>query len=478
MAIRYLAANRFGLGRRHDDPEEPADERRDLLRQLDAFAPAPPLISGAVDRAAIARAYMNYDSAREALRQDTKAKQRAGRTDAMADSSVLRDSLLATRMPYHDAQYARLYTAVASPTPFAERLTHFWANHFAISADKLAVIGFTGNHEFEAIRPHVMGTFADMLIAAVRHPAMLFYLDQQDSVGPDSPLAQSFRTARPPLNLGVNENLAREILELHTLGVRTGYTQSDVTAFAHALTGLAVAGLGKRPIQRAMPSGATPGDTLFIEQMHQPGPKTILGRRYGRDGERQGEAILRDLAVHPATARHIATKLARHFAGDTPPPSLIARLAADFRRTGGDLPSLYRTLVSSPEPWATDIAMFKSPWDWTVSMMRALKVPTFLEKENLNAMFGQLGQPIWRPGSPAGYADTVATWAGSAALMQRVELINRVSVRVGDRVDARHIAPHILADALTPRTSEAIGQAASPAQGLVLLFASPTFLRR
>ncbi len=478
MAIQYLSANRFGLGRRHDDPQEMADVRGDLLRQLDKFDPAPALIASQPSRAAIARTYITYYAEREQLRRDTKAKLRGGDKDAVADTSVLREALLATQMPYHDAQYARLYTAVGSRTPFPERLTHFWANHFAISADKLNVIGFTGNHEFEAIRPHIMGKFSDMLIAAVRHPAMLFYLDQHQSVGPDSPLARRFREGRPSLKLGLNENLAREVMELHTLGVRTGYTQADVTAFARALTGLAVAELGRGPVLRAMPSGAAPGDTVFIQEMHQPGPTTVLGRRYNPDGEKQAEAILRDLAVHPATARHIATKLARHFAGDTPPPTLVARLASDFRRTGGDLPSLYRTLVSSPEPWTTDAAMFKSPWDWTISMMRGLNVPAFSEKQNLNAMFVQLGQPVWRPGSPAGYDDTIATWAGSAALMRRIELVNRVAVRIGDRADARLIAPHILTDALTSRTSEAIARAESPAQGLAILFASPPFLRR
>ncbi len=340
------------------------------------------------------------------------------------------------------------------------------------------MIGFVGNYENDAIRPNIMGKFSDLLIAAVRHPAMLLYLDQAQSFGPDSPVATRARgrgNARAP---GLNENLAREILELHTLGVRTGYTQVDVTAFAKALTGLTVAGLGRGAGQRLMPADAQTGDTVFIDRLHEPGAQTVLGRRYDAAGAAQAEAILRDLAVHPATARHIATKLARHFTADDPPPALVDRLTANFVKTGGDLSSLYRTLIASPEPWTAAPTMFKSPWDWTVSMLRALKIPALGEKQNVAAMFTQLGQPVWRPGSPAGYDDKVATWAGSAGLMQRVELASRIAGRIGDRVDARQLAPLVLADALTADTGQAIARADSPGQGIAMLFASPAFLRR
>jgi uncharacterized protein (DUF1800 family) len=277
---------------------------------------------------------------------------------------------------------------------------------------------------------------------------------------------------------GLNENLAREILELHTLGVRTGYTQADVTSFAKALTGLTVAGLGRGAGQRLMPADARPGETVFIDRLHQPGAQTILGKRYDQSGGRQAEAVLRDVAVHPATARHIATKLARHFTADEPPATLVDRLARNFEQTGGDLRSLYRTLLASPEPWADGPTMFKSPWDWTVSMLRALKAPGLGERQNIAAMFAQLGQPVWRPGSPKGYDDMVATWAGSAALMQRVELASRIAGRIGDRADARQLAPLVLADALSPEAAQAIARADSPGQGIVMLFASPAFLRR
>jgi len=478
MATQYLAANRFGLGRRFDDPAI-GDAKAWLTRQLGDYDPAPAAISGLAGREAIAAAYIEYREDRQAMRRAAADDDAAMAGDMpQAEPAMRRETRQAFRRHYNDAVAARLAAAVASPTPFPERLTHFWANHFAVSADKQTVVGFVGNYENEAIRPNIMGTFADLLLAAVRHPAMLLYLDQAQSFGPDSPIATRIRNRGNRQAPGLNENLAREILELHTLGVRSGYTQTDVTSFAKSLTGLTVAELGRGLGKRLMPANARPGSTMFVAPLHQPGEQLILGKRYADDGEKQAEAVLRDLAVHPATARHIATKLARHFTADTPPAPLVDRLAANFEESGGDLPSLYRTLIASPEPWQGQPAMFKSPWDWTVSMLRGLPGEALGQRQNVAAMFTQLGQPIWRPGSPAGYDDIVATWAGSAGLMQRVELASRIAGRIGDRADARQLAPALLADALPPATAQAIGRADSPGQGLAMLFASPTFLRR
>lgn len=477
MAVQYLAAHRFGLGRRFDDPAI-GDPRAWLTRQIDDYDPAPPALAGLAGRAAIANAYAEYRDERQAMRREANDVAQMNDGEASMPQELRRMSRAGFRRHYAEAVGARLAAAIATPTPFPERLVHFWSNHFAVSADKQTVVGFAGNYENEAIRPHIMGKFSDLLVAAIRHPAMLLYLDQAQSFGPDSPFATRIRNRGNRQAPGLNENLAREIMELHTLGVRTGYTQADVTSFAKALTGLTVAGLGRGAGQRLMPADAEPGETLFVERLHQPGAQTILGKSYNQPGGRQAEAVLRDLAVHPATAQHIATKLARHFTSDDPPAPLVDRLSADFLKTGGDLPSLYRTLVASPEPWVVAPAMFKSPWDWTVSMLRALKTPGLGERQNIAAMFAQLGQPMWRPGSPKGYDDVVATWAGSAALMQRVELASRIAGRIGDRADARALAPLVLADALTPETAQAIARADSPGQGLAMLFASPAFLRR
>src|SRR5689334_19955112 len=226
---------------------------------------------------------------------------------------------------------ARLDAALTANAPFVERLVHFWANHFAVSVDKLPVIGLAGLLEFEAIRPNVLGKFSDILLAVEQHPAMLLYLDQAQSIGPDSRAGQ-FIAARGKQKRGLNENLAREILELHTLGVRTGYTQADVTEFARALTGWTVNGLGRGPMQRMLGGGA-PGLFTFAKLIHEPGSRQIFGRTYRQDGQAQARAILMDLAVHPATAKHISTKLARHFAGDDPPSAMVDRLTQAYLRS-------------------------------------------------------------------------------------------------------------------------------------------------
>ena len=310
---------------------------------------------------------------------------------------------------------ARTASALQTSTPFVERLVHFWANHFAVSVDKLLVIGLAGGFEADAIRPHVLGRFQDLLLAAVRHPAMLLYLDQARSTGANSMLAR--RASMPQEGgRGLNENLAREILELHTLGVRTGYTQNDVTELARALTGWTLPG------EQALGGGQS--TFRFIQAMHEPGTRRVLGRDYPDSGEQQANAILRDLAMAPQTARHIATKLASHFVADEPPPALVQRLSDTYLRTQGDLSSVYRELASSPETWAQRKGKFKAPWDWTISSLRALGRREIAPTQVTNLM-NQMGQPVWRPGSPAGFADLDATWAAPDALLRRVEVAQR-----------------------------------------------------
>jgi uncharacterized protein (DUF1800 family) len=244
----------------------------------------------------------------------------------------------------------RIRNAVATDTPFVERMVHFWANHFAISVDKMELVGLGGLMEFEAIRPHVLGRFEDMLLAVEQHPAMLLYLDQAQSVGPDSTVGtRANRNGRK--SVGLNENLAREIMELHTLGVRSGYTQADVTEFARAMTGWTVTGIGRGGLPKPLTDPLPVGSFVFAPTLHQPGERTILGKRYNQEGEAQARAVLADFARSPATAHHIATKLARHVVADDPPPSLVNRLARAYHGSQGDLPTLYRALIEAKEAW-------------------------------------------------------------------------------------------------------------------------------
>nr|WP_315384480.1 DUF1800 domain-containing protein [uncultured Sphingomonas sp.] len=499
MAGMSIALNRFGLGARPD--EDPgAEPRAWLAQQLDRYVAAPPPIAGQPASDTLVAQFAAY---REQISQLRKSAQPAATVAAPPMSSrpagamaplVPQPPLVQTgddpaealrkqfgqqsRALYNDAVTARALAALQSPAPFAERLVHFWANHFAVSGDKMEVTNLAGAFEFEAIRPHVMGSFRDMLFAVERHPAMLLFLDQAVSVGPNSPLAVR-ASNRPNVrrNLGLNENLARETLELHTLGVRTGYSQADVTEFARALTGWTIAGFGRGPVAKFTGRTGRQGDFVYADALHEPGARTILGQQWPQVGEAQAAAVLDHLATHPATARHIATKLARHFAGDDPPPKLVARLEANFRKTGGDLPSLYRTLIASPECWVPAPVKFKSPWEWSISAMRAVGTQQ-LQPNAVPGLMNQLGQPVWKPGSPAGWDDVTGAWAGPDAVLRRVEAAERMAQRTRDQIDPRARAAAMFPDALSPATAQAIARAESNSQGVALLLVAPEFLRR
>jgi uncharacterized protein (DUF1800 family) len=477
MNAPAIALNRFGLGARSADPA-PADGKAWLLSQFDRFQPRPQALAAVPPRGEIVQQLADYISeqrmAGQAKRQAAAMPTGDRSSDAMPDSAkrFLRRGI---RDDYLVMAGARMNSALTSGSPFVERLVHFWANHFAVSVDKLPVVPVAGLLEFEAIRPHVLGKFSDMLIAVEQHPAMLLYLDQAQSIGPDSRAGQMI-AARGRQKRGLNENLAREIMELHTLGVRTGYTQADVTEFARALTGWTVSGLGRGPAAR-LAGGGPVGDFAFAELIHEPGDRTIMGQRYGQDGERQAQAILLDLAANPATARHIATKLARHFAGDDPPPPMVDRLTQTYLKSGGDLPTVYRAIIDSPEAWAPQPLKFKTPWEWSVSALRALD-QSEVDSDLAGTLMVQLGQPTWKPGSPAGFDDIAASWAAPEALVRRVEVAQRIADRVGSSVDPRAVAEKVLPGSLGESTRTAIARAESPAEGLALLLVSPEFVRR
>jgi uncharacterized protein (DUF1800 family) len=479
MLSTTIALNRFGLGARPDD-QPPSEPKQWLLQQLNRFDPRPqalaqlPARQQVVDRlSAYLEAQRMAARGQRPLQPAAMVKTSADQPDPDADGlkKYLRQSI---RDDYLMMNSARLTSALTTPSPFVERLVHFWANHFAVSVDKLPVIGLAGLLEFEAIRPSVLGRFSDMLLAVEQHPAMLVYLDQAQSIGPNSQARQYIEMTGGKQG-GLNENLAREIMELHTLGVRTGYSQTDVTEFARALTGWTVSGLARGPARRMI--GGTPGQFQFAEMMHEPGVRTIMGRRYAQGGEEQARAILLDLAASPATAKHLSTKLARHFAGDDPPPSLVDRLSKAYLASGGDLPSVYRALIESPEAWAPRPLKFKNPWEWSVSALRAIGLED-LEPKMAAALLKQLGQPTWQPGSPAGWDDIAASWAGPDALVRRVEVAQRLADRAGSVVDARALAEKLFPDSLSGPTRTAIARAESPAEGLALLLVSPEFVRR
>jgi uncharacterized protein (DUF1800 family) len=446
MTPSAVALNRFGLGARPDEPP-PADPQRWLLAQLDAYDPLPAAWKPLPRTTALLDV---WNTLQRSVRQAPEGQRSGIRAAYLREGS----------REYLAGVGARTTSALQTATPFVERLVHFWANHFAVSVDKRLIVGFAGSFEADAIRPHVLGRFEDLLLAVLRHPAMLLYLDQARSTGPGSMMGARGR--------GLNENLAREVLELHTLGVRSGYTQEDVKEFARALTGWTLPG------DAAAQTGAT---FRFVPALHEPGARTILGKTYAQEGEAQARGVIRDLVAARATALHVAGKLARHFVSDDPPQALVGQLAATFARTGGDLTSVYHELVASALTWQPVPPKFKSPWDWSISSLRALGRRSMAPAEAARLMT-QLGQPVWRPGSPAGYGDTAATWAAPDALMRRVELAQRLAQEAGDAVDARSLAPRVLPGSLGEATAGALARAESGATALALLLASPEFLRR
>lgn len=432
-----------------------------------------------VEPPALARLPRRADAA-EALgefQQSRRAQRIAKRSEGGDDPALMQDYRAARQdivAMYRQQVAARYAAAVAADNDFAERLVHFWSNHFAVSADNVLMTVFAGLQEQEAIRPHIFGRFADMLMAVEHHPAMLVYLNQSTSIGPNSPAAKR-RAGAGGKPRGLNENLGREILELHTLGVQGGYSQKDVTEFARALTGFTIAGAnaGANPRQRA-----APGDFRFAGGQHEPGPRMILGKSYAQAGEAQANAILADLAVHPATAKHLSFKLARHFVADDPPPALVERLAKKFLAGQGDLTPWYEELIAAPELTAASTGKYKAPWEWLVSAGRATGLAQFPRPAMLVNLMNELGHPVWKPKSPAGFDDIAASWLASDALMRRVEATPRLVALVPDLPDARALAPRLLGDALRPETAEALARAEDNGQAMALLLVSPEFLRR
>jgi len=477
-----IALNRFGLGARPDE-SPPSDPKRWLLDQITAFDPKPAALTTLPAPGTFARQY--FEEVGELIKRMGAAPTPPGAPvptpPAMADDAQAklqrqqrREALnVEVRDTYRLAINARLANALTTPTPFAERLASFWSNHFALSIEKPQVGIYAADYELNAIRPHVMGKFEDMLVAVEQHPAMLYYLDQFRSVGPSSPFGLRANLRRPDRKIGLNENLAREIMELHTLGVRTGYDQADVVEFARALTGWSVGGLGPMAAQDNVDVGAF----MFRPGIHEPGDRTIIGKQYGQSGEAQARAVLRDLALSPATAKHISTKLARHFVADDPPPALVDRMSQAYLSSRGHLPAVYRAMIDSQETWEPGPSKFKSPWDWTVSALRGVGRRD-LGKMDAAPLLTQLGQPVWRPGSPAGYDDLSASWAAPDALMRRVELAQRFAASAGNELDARQLAPRLLPGQVTPATATALAQAESGATALALLLVSPEFQRR
>jgi uncharacterized protein (DUF1800 family) len=456
-----LALHRFGLGPRAGSLAAIAsDPRGALIAELDRPGAGRVANSDLRDSAAASRAVGYFQAAQRQLRQKANGKSSKGAPITGDERPTLsRPDVASAPQPiYNDEAKARFAAALGTDIGFVERLIWFWSNHFCVSADKFQVRPIAGAFEREAIRTHVLGRFADMLRAAETHPAMLFYLDNVRSVGPNSPAGRNRRR-------GLNENLAREILELHTLGVRSVYTQEDVTGFAKVLTGWTVS-----PVRQFPDSG---GEFVFNHRMHEAGALTVLGKRYIISGVEQGQQVLTDLARHPATARHLARKFARHFVGDD--DALVARLEKRFRDTDGDLKEMAKTLIAAPEAWTEARTRFKRPGEWIVGSLRAIGA-NVIDYNPVMQAHNLLGEPLWRPPAPNGYADDDASWLHG--LSQRIDIANQFARRMAGGAEPMAVFEETLAPIASDETRRTINRAESRAQALALLLMAPEFLRR
>jgi uncharacterized protein (DUF1800 family) len=418
---------RFGMGPGGDEPP-PANPSAWLLNQLHH-----PTVGDAGEP--------NTAEGLAALRSDREDKPPPGQSRS--------------RALYQAQGLAAIAQAVTTAAPFRERLVWFWTNHFTVSLRRGQCAALAGAFVHEAIRPHITGRFEDMLLAVMRHPAMLLYLDNAQSVGPNS-------VGGMLSHRGLNENLARECMELHTVSPASGYSQADVTAFARILTGWSVE-LKSEPL-----------GFVFRPRIHEPGEHTVMGRKFP-EGEVGGVQASRFLASHPATHRFLATKLVRHFVDDAPPPGSVRRIEGILRDTKGDLGAAAEGLVGLTEAWAPG-AKIRTPLDLVVAGFRALEVPTDPMPPFLAILAG-LGQPLWTAPAPNGWSDIAADWSGPEAMMRRIDWAFAVAVRIGDR-DPISIADKCLGPLCRAETRDMVAHAGSRREAMTLLLTSPEFQRR
>lgn len=442
-----FALNRFGLGARLGDAIAIGNgPDRWLLEQIGSSTASQRLAAYASSEEILNRSWAHQGNT-ESIRE----KRRAARREL--------------RRQFRGEVVDRLVTAIETENPFAERLVHFWSNHFTVSSGRATIGPAVGAYEREAVRPHVFGRFSDLLLAVCQHPCMLVYLDNPQSVGADSRVGK--RRGRT-----INENLAREVLELHTVGVNGGYTQADVVALAEALSGWSHGG---NPGRKARANGKRPDARFkFVASRHQPGTKILLGKRYADNGVDQAIAMLRDLAVHPATANFVALKLATHFLSDEPPVSVVASLSATFRESGGDLAALSQQLVLIAFEQMMTTRKLKTPHELIISTYRALGVMPARPSRLLGALSQMGHQPFTAP-SPAGWPDMAGYWLTPETLLRRIEWARAAATSLPPTVEPRELLQTALGELASDTTSTWVARAPSSAEAIATVLASHEF---
>jgi uncharacterized protein (DUF1800 family) len=502
----------IGLGRWIEQQLTPSQIKDDALRaRLGQFKTLE------LDSGEIARDYFlparDARRARKRAESDSDVQELAGapgRRGRRRDMSAAGDAIGRDRQVIEELASAKIVRAVYSERQLEEVLVDFWFNHFNVFAGKGQTGIYITEYERDAIRPHVLGRFRDLLGATAKSPAMLFYLDNWLSTDPN---VQRGRRPHPTATRrGLNENYARELLELHTLGVDGGYTQKDVVEVARAFTGWTLerpAGRGTRvqarhreigeigekglaPGSPRSPSAFASDGFRFVRPMHDRGAKNVLGRTIKAGGGiEDGEQVLDIVAAHPSTARHIASKLARRFVSDTPPAAVVDRAAKRFGDTGGDLREVVRTIVTSPEFFASEArrAKVKTPLEFVASALRATRADVSSTRPVLRAL-QQLGMPLYLCQPPTGYDDTAETWVSSGALVTRMNIalqiadgsLRGVSTPIGRERDLSRLRDELVRDAfggdVSASTRATMEKASTAAQTIALAIGSPEFQRR
>ncbi len=496
-----VALNRFGLGARPGDLKRAMADPRGLLKAelqpdkalIDANPDDGPALGGTTANIQIAfAAQMDRKMAREQM-QATQAQAALagsgpmtppaapnvpppapGPSIAMSGGNPPTPSPTAAAKPnpaperpeariFRTEALARFRMAAEAETGILERLVAFWSNHFCVSVGKGDIDRVAaGSFEREAIRPYVLGRFADMVMAVEHHPAMLYFLDNAQSVGPGSRAGQNRKR-------GLNENLAREILELHTLGVDAGYTQTDVTSMARIITGWTFAGREGRI--------GEPGTFVFNANMHEPGDQMVAGHAYLANGFGQGEAALGDIARNPATAHHVATKLVRHFIADEPPPGAVDRIAAVFRNRDGDLKAVTLALIDLPEAWSAPPTKIRNPYEFLMAAIRLLALKLDDPGPVLQGLRA-LGMPLWEPPGPNGFPDVAGAWLSPEGMKLRLDVSARIAHLYKGGVEPMTLLDAAAGEAASDETRSAIAHAESKEQAVALLLMTPEFQRR
>ena len=446
-----IATNRFGLGASPADIQQAnANPKKWLRSQIKPDFIWPEIFADQPTSAEILQ--KNYENRRvkvEAMRKALNKKKRRG---------------------FNQALRIRLTHQVKTDQPFAERMVRFWSNHFTVSRTRGLIGPAIPAYENEAIRPFIFGHFEEMLLSVTLHPCMLIYLDNISSIGPNS--KQGARRGKD-----LNENLAREILELHTMGAQGGYTQSDVTNFAKILTGWTVAKKRKRPKNQKVP----PGQFFFNPRTHELGPQEFLGKSFKQNGINQGIAALREIARHPSTAKFIATKLVQHFIDDTPAPSDIQKIERTFIKTNGNLAAISRALIELESAWETNGRKIKTPEELMISALRATHIEGSFALPRRQLLFPALktmGQEIFRAPSPAGWPDKGDAWIAPESLTHRLEWIRAFSRQSPGEINPVDVFNQTIGTFASKDAARLIKGAPSRADGLALIFSSPAFQRR